>query len=348
MELVRFESLSTAEKPLVDALEASLLETGLVRVERHGDNLVVSVGEGRPWLLLNSHTDVVPASPQADFPQFEPFLRDGRVYGRGTTDAKGCGTAMLKALVDLAVSGWRPAGTVSVALTVCEETAGEHNGMEALRGIWGERKPDAAVVGEPTSLEPVVAQKGLLVVRLDTQGESGHAARVDGANAIYRLAEAIEAVGGIRFEPVNPFIGGVKVTPTTMAGGTVRNAHPEAAHLYLDIRTIPELPTTDILATLRARLPDHTRISVHSDRFVAVATDPTERIVRLATEVSGKAPVGSPTASDWVFLRDVPTVKFGPGHSRLSHTADEHLEIAQLHAGVAHYRRLIQRYFESA
>jgi len=347
-QLVAFPTLSTREKPLVDWLESRLIEIPQLNVIRIQDNLIVTLGTGHPFLLLNSHSDVVPLSESPDAVTFTPEIRDGAVYGRGSTDAKGCVSAMLKALIDLAVTGWSPTlGRVSLALTVCEETSGEHNGMAHLRSLIDSGTfptPDAAIVGEPTHLAPCIAQKGLLVLKIRTQGASGHAARVTGPNAIYAMADVLKSVQEISFPTENSFLGYTRVTPTQLHAGVANNVMPESAELTLDIRTIPDVPISEILERF-GRIPG-TDIHVHSDRFISVATPPDAKIVIVAQKMTKKPPFGSPTASDWVFLYDIPTIKLGPGHSELSHTAQEHISISELNEGVEVYKNIIMEYFE--
>ena len=282
--LVRFPSLSTNEQELVDWLDKAVQNTGLLEVERFGDNIMFSISSGiqGPWLLLNSHSDVVPPSGNHLGDPFNPEERDGCIWGRGTTDAKGCGTAMLRSLLELSHSGWKPAkGRVSFALTICEETSGEFNGMAYLRSLMDDGrlpKPDAALIGEPTSLAPCIAQKGLLVLRLTTQGESGHAARIYGDNAIYEMAKALQKLQQIEFEVQNPFIGNAKITPTRISAGTVNNAMPEKTEVILDVRTIPEVSNDTIIETIRETLG--CTVNVLSDRFVSTQTDETSIIAQ--------------------------------------------------------------------
>jgi len=339
-KLVSFDSLSTHEHALVNWLEAEVRKTGLLEIERHGDNIIFHLGQGSPWLLMNSHSDVVPPSSDHEGEPFNPTIRDGRMYGRGTTDAKGCGAAMLVALLELAEQGGLSNGRASFALTVCEETAGYNNGMQALRDIID--KPDAALVGEPTSLQPCIAQKGMIILKVIVTGTSGHAARVYDDNAIYKLGKVLETIQKIQFEIENPFIGKVKITPTVVNGGIVKNMAPDRCELILDIRTIPEVPNDIIIDTFRHHLD--AEIEIISNRFKSTATDPSERIAIAAHDASGGDFFGSPTASDWVFLADVPTVKIGPGHSQVSHTRDENIDIDQLLRGVELYKNIITRY----
>lgn len=339
--MVRFKSLSQQEKPLVDWLEGYVRSTGMLDVERHGDNILFHLGEGTKWLLMNSHTDVVPPSSDHDGSPFEPEIRNGRMYGRGTTDAKGCGSSMLTALLELAEEGWKPAGRVSLALTVCEETAGFNNGMQALREIIA--TPSAAIVGEPTSLQPCIAQKGMMILKVIVKGTGGHAARIYDNNAIYKMADVLKNIETIRFEMENPFIGSVKITPTVISGGIVKNMAPDRCELTVDIRTIPEVPNSVIINTFKDHLDAD--IEIVSNRFLSTQTDPTELIAVAAQKASEGVFFGSPTASDWVFLADIPTVKIGPGHSQVSHTRDEYIEIDQLIKGVTLYKNIIKHYF---
>lgn len=341
-ELIRLPSLSTKESDLADWLEEKVSETGLLQIERHDDNLIFHLGSGRPWLLLNSHSDVVPPSTRHVGNPFDPVWKDGRIFGRGSTDAKGSVSCMLMALLHLAQSGYQPHGRVSFALTVCEESAGYNNGMAYLRSKID--RPDAALVGEPTMLHPCAAQKGLLILKLDAKGEAGHAARVTGPNAIYEMATALEQLKTISFLDENPFIGNTRITPTKIEGGTAKNAHPDSCSVFLDIRTIPEVTNDYILEHLRKEL--NVAVSVYSDRFVSTNTDPEHPVARAAKEITRNDFFGSPTTSDWVFLADVPTIKIGPGDSSDSHTANESIAIDQIEAGVEAYENIIRRYFE--
>jgi acetylornithine deacetylase len=341
--LVGFPSLSGEETELVNWLEEVVAGTGLLKTERFGDNLVFTLGEGDPWLLLNTHSDVVPPSPDHYGDPFNAVEKDGHIYGRGTTDAKGCLASMLKALLNLADSGWKPQGRVSLAVTVCEESVGQNNGMAHLRTLLP--APDAAIIGEPTSLAPCLAQKGLLIVRLITRGTSGHAARIYGENAIYRMGRALQKLEELTFDIRNTFLGEIKITPTTIEGGTARNANPEVCEAVIDIRTIPEYEPEAIIRTIYETTGAD--IEVISDRYLSVQTYPTERIAQVCKAASGAEFIGSPTASDWVFLADVPAIKIGPGHSPQSHTSGEYIEVAQLRNGVKVYEQIIKGFLSS-
>lgn len=344
--LVGIPSLSGEEKAVADWLAAYLGRAGLA-VERLKDNLWFSLGAGDDTLILNSHLDVVPPSEGHPYPAFEPTVVDDRLYGRGSVDAKGCVTAMSLAAVELVESGWHPpeGGRLVVAFTTYEEMGGAYNGLETLRPHLPTLS--AGIVGEPTSLVPVTSQKGLLILRGVAEGRSAHAARAHlGDNAVVRAAADIGRLAALRPGRVHPLLGPVTVTVTTVEGGKARNVVPDRCVFHVDVRSTPSYSHGELVREIQAAV--ESRIEVHSDRLVPVETAADARIVRAVLRaVPGAEPAGSPTVSDWVFLRDLPVVKFGPGDSSLSHTADEHMPLDSLEAGVDAYRRVIEAYFEA-
>ena len=344
-KLVSFPSLSGEEGPIADFVEGFAASHG-VAVGRHDDNVYFWIGEGDDTLLLNTHLDVVPPSSGHPFDPFDPTEKNGRIFGRGSVDAKASGASMTVALLSLAQAGWSPAGgRVMVALTTHEETGGVYNGLENLRPHLP--SVSAALVGEPTDLQPCVAQKGLLILTVHARGKTAHAARSHlGENAIGKAARDIERLQAFEFERVDPFLGSPTIAVTTIEGGSARNVVPDLCTFTLDIRTTPAYDHDELIAQLADFLESD--VEVHSKRIVPVATPVESRIVRACLEANPAAePFGSPTASDWIFLHDVPAVKIGPGSSELSHTAEESIPIDELHRAVDVYRSIIQSYFSS-
>ncbi|MEX1055605.1 MAG: M20/M25/M40 family metallo-hydrolase, partial [Rhodothermales bacterium] len=292
---------------------------------------------------LNTHLDVVPPSTDHPYGAYDAAEVNGRIYGRGSVDAKASAAAMTSALLSLAEDNWTPNGRVMVALTTCEETGGDYNGLERLRPHLP--PISAALVGEPTALQPCVAQKGLLILNAHATGRAAHAARAHlGENAIVKAARDVVRLAYIEFEREDPFLGRPTVTVTTVEGGSARNVVPDRCSFTLDIRSTPAYSHEELIEMMENFL--ESEVEVHSKRFVPVATDVDSRIVRACMLAAPDAePFGSPTASDWIFLNDVPTVKIGPGNSELSHTAMESIEPEELHRGEVVYRRILQTYF---
>lgn len=342
-KMVEFPSLSRQEDAICSFMLRYAESVGLPTF-RHNNNACYWIGDGSRRLLLNSHLDVVPASSEHPFDPFTPTVHNGRLYGRGTADAKASGAAMTTALLQLHAEGWTPEdGQVMVALTECEETEFDHNGMRALRKVLP--KPSAALVGEPTNLTPIVAQKGLLILRADARGQTAHAARSElGDNAIVKAMRDIRTIEVLSFDRADARLGRPTINVTTIEGGNARNVIPDKCTFYLDIRSTPVYTHEEITQRLASIL--ESEITVHSDRIIPVSTDVDEPIVKACLRtIPGSTPMGSPTASDWIYLSDVPTVKIGPGASEKSHTPDEYLEIDELERAVGVYKQIIMEYF---
>ncbi|HLA64671.1 MAG TPA: M20/M25/M40 family metallo-hydrolase [Rhodothermales bacterium] len=350
--LVGFPSLSHEEGPIADWTEAHARKAGLA-VGRLENNVWGGIGEGDDVFLLASHLDVVPPSEGHPYPPFEPTRVDGKVYGRGAVDAKASGAAMLQAVIEMHQEGFLPSGgRVVVALTACEEAGRGYNGLEHLRrDVFGHTLPQvrAALVGEPTALRPCLAQKGLLILEATAHGRTAHAARAHlGDNAITKAARDVGRIATLTFDRDDPWLGRPTATVTTIAGGTARNVVPDRCSFFVDVRSTPAYTHAELAAQVAAGL--ESEVSVYSDRLIPCSTGADVRIAvacRTALEGLGldSAPFGSPTASDWIFLHDVPAVKLGPGRSELSHTADEHVEAAEVVRGVEVYKRVVRAYF---
>lgn len=330
----------------MDFAEAYVREAGL-DVRRLDDNIWFGIGSGEDRLLLATHLDVVPPSAEHPFPPFQATEQDGLIYGRGAVDAKASAAAMTRAVIELAEEGFEPkGGQVLVALTACEEVGGDYNGLEQLRRH--QLPPlSAALVGEPTELEPCVAQKGLLILKAIAHGRTAHAARAHlGENALYRAARDLLKIEAFTFEREDPFLGRPTMIAAIAQGGTAHNVVPDRCELTLDIRSTPAYTHDAIVALLDEVL--ESEIHVHSSRIVPVKTDPEARIVQACRAACpGAEPFGSPTASDWIFLRDVPAVKIGPGRSELSHTPQEHIEAEEVVRAVEVYKSIIIKYFDT-
>jgi len=345
--LIATPSLSGEEGDIADLVASHVRRPG-VTVQRHADNVAFSIGTGPDHLLLNTHLDVVPPSAGHPHDPFDPVVDEGVLYGRGSVDAKASAAAMTTALLSLAADGWTPPGRLTVALTTCEEGGGRYNGLQDLRPRLP--KISTALVGEPTSLQPCVAQKGLLILKIHAHGTPAHAGRPHlGANAITRAMEAMKQLQAIALDRSDPHLGTPSVTVTTIEGGTARNVVPDHCVFAVDIRTTPAYTHDELIDTITDTLApvEGVEVEIFSNRFVPCATPDGSRIAGACTAaLPGREPFGSPTASDWIFLHDVPAVKLGPGNSERSHTADECIPVAELERAVTVYRDVVQRYFE--
>lgn len=341
-ETIRIPSESRNEGAVVARLESAMRELGMAPTVS-GRNLTAMLdgGDG-PLLLLNSHTDTVPVGQGWTRDPLKADIEDGRIYGRGSNDAKGCLVAMLIA-AQKAFATNAPKGKVLIAATCEEEVLGQ--GLEVL--LPALPRPDAAVVGEPTGLKAAVAQKGLLLLEIIAHGRSAHAAHGGGVNAVEAAARDVLALSRLVLDTEHPALGKATLQVTQISGGERHNVIPDRCRLVVDIRTTPSVSPEEIIALVKKTVEGE--VVVRSNRLGSVETDPAHPIVRaaLAANPAGRA-YGSPTLSDWVFLKGIPTVKAGPGDSKRSHTPDEYLEVAELEAGVEFYEKLIRSYFAKA
>lgn len=338
--LVRTPSVSGDEVAVADLLQGWLTERGLT-VRREDRNLEARVRgkEPGPVLLLNSHLDVVPPGTGWDTDPFEPHIVNGRMIGRGSNDAKASLAAMACAMVALAEDP--PARGEVVFAATCEEERGR-GGLEVFLPSLGPL--DGAIVGEPTGLQPAVAQNGLLILELFAHGRAGHAARPHLAeNAISLAARDVVALEELVWEPVNPHVGPMTLAVTQVEAGTAHNVIPEVCKLVVDIRTIPEIPPAAVVDRIRSLVRSEVR--VRSDRLAPVATPEGARVLEAVLGTLPDAiPFGSPTLSDWAHLTGVPAVKLGPGLSEVSHTANEWVELAMVERAVQVYEGIARRF----
>jgi acetylornithine deacetylase len=340
-ELVAIPSVSGAEAEVAHCAAEAARSFGL-RAEIGPHGVIVEAGRGgKPSLALVSHLDTVPPGEGWTRRPFAAETEGGRLYGRGASDAKASVAAMITAAADAEEDG-RLKGRLLVVLGFCEETS-ESTMAEALQ-VCG--RLDAAVVGEPTRLDFAVAQRGLMMVDLvahGTQGHAGHAHGMGFRNALVELSRDLVRLDGLFGDREHPLLGRVTATPTTAEAGVGRNVTPPTARALLDVRSTPDWTHAEIAERLRATLGSE--VVVVSERLVPCQTPSTSRLLDAARRArpAGRC-YGSPTCSDWVFLKDVDVVKCGPGDSRLSHAPNEWVALSEVRAARAFYATLAQEY----
>lgn len=341
-DLVAIPSVSGTEEDIGRFVEDAARRWGL-DAARGDDGVLVTVS-GRapgPALAFVSHLDTVPAGEGWSRPPFEPVIEGTVLYGRGSGDAKASVAAMLTAARDVAERGL-DRGALHLLFGYGEET--RHTTMPALVARAG--AVQAAVVGEPTNLRAAVAQRGLFMADLVARGDQRHAGYAgDGSfrNAITLLAQDLSRLDGLLADRIHPILGVTTVTATMLEAGVSRNVTPPMARAVLDVRSTPSWTHDEIAAALAERLS--CEVVVTSRRLVPCET-PTGSILLAAAErvQPGLETFGSPTCSDWVFVRDADAIKCGPGTSRRSHTPDESVDLAEVTAAREFYAALAEEY----
>jgi len=344
-ELVATPSVSGHEEPVARLVEARARALGLA-VRRDDASVTVEVAGGAPGrtLAFISHLDVVPPGEGWTRDPFAALIEGDRLYGRGSGDAKASVAAMVMAAADLAVRGGPARGRLLVILGYCEETRHTTMGTAVARA----GTIDAAVVGEPTNLDVAVAQRGLMMVDLVARGDQRHAAYATdggGVNALAMLGRDLARLEGIFADRSHPVLGLTVATPTMIEGGISRNVTPPVARAVLDVRSTPAWTHEELAARLRERL--ECEVVVTSDRLVPCEAPQDSALAAAACAIRPAARrFGSPTCSDWVFVRQVDAVKCGPGTSRRSHTADEYVDLPEVTDARAFYARLAEVYLQ--
>ena len=245
-------------------------------------------------------------------------------------DAKASVASMASAAARLAGEGGPARGSLLVLATFSEET--RDTTMPALLEEIG--LPDAALVGEPTSLRPCVAQRGLMILSLVWKGAQVHAGWAADlpekpVNAIERAARDLVTLSEIRFDRPHPLLGGVSVTPTMIEAGLARNLTPPECRCVVDVRTTPAWTHEEVARKISASLEGD--VEVLSKRLSPVETPEGSTLLESVKKVLPEAePFGSPTASDWVWLGETDALKMGPGDSRLSHCKDENISLEEV------------------
>lgn len=333
--LLRIPAFSGEEAAKAAAWQAWLAAKGIA-VNRLGNNLWCVnkyFDAQKPTILLNSHLDTVKPNAQYTRNPWLPEVMDGKLYGLGSNDAGG-------ALVSLIFTFLAFEASPNLAYNLCflASAEEENSGSGGVELVWPHLPAiDFAIVGEPTSGELAVAEKGLLVVDAVVHGRAGHAAREEGDNALYKALADLEWVRYYRFERVSDTLGPVKMTATIISAGSQHNVVPGTCRYTLDIRLNDCYTHEEVLEILQKHL--QAELHPRSCRL-RPSHLPDGHPLRLQAERLGMYCYGSPTTSDQA-LMPVPSAKLGPGDSARSHTADEFIYVEQLQAGVDLYCRLL-------
>lgn len=340
--LIATPSPSREEGATADIWEEWLRTMGVENVERFHNN-VWAVAPGfspsRPTLMLNSHHDTVRPAPSYTRNPYDPEISDGRIYGLGSNDAGASGVALAATFLDLKDRKDLPVNLI-LAITAVEEVMGEL-GMRAFLPHLADRglTPDMVLVGEPTGMQPAVAERGLLVLDAVAAGKSGHAARNEGINAIYRAMADIDRLRAFTTPRVSETLGPVKVSVTMINAGTQHNVVPDRCTYVVDVRTTDAHSNEETVELLRKAV-EWSELTPRSTRVHASVIPAGHPLVKSAVGL-GRMPFVSPTTSDMALMHGIHSLKMGPGKSERSHTADEFVELAEIDEALRLYPRLI-------
>lgn len=290
--------------------------------------------EGKPVILLNSHHDTVrPAAGYTRDP-FVPQIEGDYLYGLGSNDAGGPLVSLICTFLHFYKKQDLPFNLI-LAATAEEEISGP-NGIAALLPALG--PIDLGIVGEPTRMQMAIAEKGLMVVDGEAIGQSGHAARNEGVNALYIALEDIDWIKKYTFPKISPMLGPVKATVTQIQAGTQHNVVPDRCRFVIDVRTNELYSNQEAFEILQANT--RSELKARSFRLNSSRLAEDHPVVKKGKSL-GLTTFGSPTLSDQA-LMPFPTLKIGPGDSARSHTADEYIRLSEISQGIDIYIKLLE------
>ena len=333
-QLISTPSVSREETDAANILADFIEKCGLP-CERIGNNLLVreELDEEKPTVLLCAHIDTVkPVSTWTRDP-FTPTIEGDRLYGLGSND---CGGGLVSILQAYRCLRGKTTKYNLVYLASCEEEVSGQNGFSlALPHL---PKIDVAIVGEPTGMQPAIAEKGLMVIDGIAHGKSGHAARNEGVNAIYEALDDLVWLRDHQFRKKSLLLGQTKMTVTVLNSGTQHNVVPDECRFIIDVRP-NEFYQNEYLFNFLQKHMKKCELKARSFRLssshIPVGHPLVQRCIKM-----GMVPFGSPTLSDQA-LMPFPSFKLGPGDSARSHSADEYICISEIANAIETYVSLL-------
>lgn len=289
----------------------------------------------KPTILLNSHHDTVRPNPSWTLNPFEPLVRDEKLFGLGSNDAGGC---LVSLLTTFAWFYDRPDMAYNLVMAATAEE--EISGRDGLELLLADLPPISfAIVGEPTEMQLAIAEKGLLVLDCTAHGVSGHAARNEGENAIYKAIQDINWLTTYQFPTISPTLGPIKLSVTIINAGTQHNVVPDTCTFTIDVRVTEQYTLEEVIDTIRANIQSD--VKPRSIRLKPSSIPADHPIVQAGLAL-GRHTYGSPTTSDQAVL-NCPSLKCGPGHSGRSHSADEFIYLQEITEGITGYIQMLEQ-----
>jgi acetylornithine deacetylase len=319
-------------------------------------NLFATLGDSKkPGLVLSGHTDVVPVDGQSwDTDPFVAVERDGRLYARGSADMKGfIGIILAQAPKFVAaLNAGRLDAPLHYALSYDEEV-----GCLGVRGLIRDLeengiRPAGCVVGEPTSMQPIIAHKGTHRFRCAVHGREAHSSYVThGVNAIEYAARLVVYIRQLadRLAQIERRDYGFTVPYTTLStgliqGGIAANVVPKDCVFQFDMRTLPQASPEALYEEIRsyadALAKEMRSVDPESgidlkwvSQTVGLAAAESDAIVQWAMKLSRCATVGKVSYGTEAGLfqkMGVPTVICGPGDIAEAHRPNEFVALDQL------------------
>lgn len=333
-KLISIQSYSKEEDETADLIVEYLSAHGF-NPQRKMNNVWAwsdDIDEAKPTLLLNSHHDTVKTTSKWTFDPFIPTDIGGKLVGLGSNDAGGPLVSLLHVFIELSKTV-RHYNLVFLA-SAEEETSGKQGVPIVLEEIG---TIDLGIVGEPTSMDMAIAERGLVVLDCITHGESGHAARGEGVNALYKAIKDIDWFQKFDFEKKSEVLGKINMTVTQIEAGTQHNVVPDECRFVVDVRPNEHYSNAEVVKIIQQHV--ECEVKPRSLNLNASGISLNHPIVQKGKEL-GIRTYGSQTMSDQVHM-PFPCIKMGPGDTKRSHTADEFIYLEEIENGIEIYLNLL-------
>ena len=364
-ELIKFDTSGppTQEQPCAEWIKAYLddlgFETQLQVVEPGRANIIAKYGVGKgPGLVLSGHIDVVLAGDPELWKisgPFEPVVKDGFLYGRGSCDMKGPDACMIQAAEELLDHDFKK--QLTLAFTAGEDTGGWFVDRVISDKLVTPKDASFGVIGEPSMMKIIPAHKGAGGAHVMIHGKAAHSSRPElGINAIQKSADFLLELRGLQKmlnQKQHPLLGPTTVECTIINGGFKENIIPDQSQLALNFRFIPghEAPETSkkwligIIKKLSEKDPDFNAEIIDHRASIPLDVPLDSPVVKILKDILGSEPVGAPYYTEAVSYTKagIPTVICGPGSIDQAHTPDEYISLEQMEQGVATYKEFIKR-----
>ena len=326
-QLIATPRVSRDEHAAADIMEKWMDNAGM-SPRREGNNVwavAPDYDDSRPTLLLNAHIDTVKPVATWTRDPHSPDIDGDRLYGIGSNDCGGGLTTLL--IVFDRLRHTRQHYNLAYLASAEEEVSGANGVSRALPLL---PPIHLAVVGEPTGMQPAVAEKGLMVVDMVAHGKSGHAARGEGVNAIYEMLDDLKWVRDYHFERVSDLLGPTLMSVTVLQAGTQHNVVPDRC-------TNEHYGNEEVFDIIRSHV--HSEVKARSFRLRSSGIALDHPIVQRCLDM-GMTPFGSPTLSDQA-LMPFASLKLGPGQSARSHSADEYILVNEMGDAFEKYVKIL-------
>ena len=375
-DMIAIPSPSFSESAVCEHISGWLSERDIEH-RRVGNNIIAEhiTDPSMPTLMLCAHIDTVSPAEGYGFDPYEPHYDvaadmigsatgqdvgpEDIVAGLGSNDDGASVVAMIAAYRYFTQSFWSavevgndPSHSFVVGPTPCGQGGStknlmlvltceeERSGRNGMTGLWPElaSKVDFAIVGEPTGMKAATAERGLLVIDATAYGVSGHAARNEGENALYKAMEDIMKLRSHVFGKVSPRMGKVNLNVTQINAGSAHNVIPERCEFVIDIRPTEQYSNEEILEELQGICQSELKPRNLANRSSATFEgSPLQR----TAEAMGIETFSSPTTSDWMRIT-CDAIKMGPGESARSHKKDEFVFVKEIEKGIETYIEFIK------